>query len=126
MYESQGPASNLSDAEASEKATSMLDRVKVMRVFDFAGLAEAIGEVAEVCESVIEGANGHGVRRRTSVADSEDEADEGDAIDDGQRSPPDDATTHVGSISMIVIDTIANVVSSVMAKSQVQGKVTVL
>ena len=33
-----------------DKATLMLDRVSVMRVFDYAGVVEAIGEVSERCD----------------------------------------------------------------------------
>lgn len=34
-----------------EQATRLLDRVQVMRVFDFAGVVEAMGEVGRICDT---------------------------------------------------------------------------
>ncbi len=38
------------DAGVVEKATAMMDRVRLMRVFDMAGVMEAIGEIGETRE----------------------------------------------------------------------------
>ena len=103
-----------------EQATSMLDRVKVMRVFDFAGFVEAIGEVRETREkSSLETGTFKGVntRDRHEVCDSEDESDQGDSLQKDHRT--------VGTIGMIIVDTVANVVSSAMTKNQSHGQALV-
>ncbi|XP_014554231.1 hypothetical protein COCVIDRAFT_18005 [Bipolaris victoriae FI3] len=79
-----------SDSKAEDVAAKVLDRVKIMRVFDFEGVVEAVGEVREGLEGggsgkVIKGKEealgeervGVGERKeaskRTFVPDSEDE-----------------------------------------------------
>ena len=106
-----------------EQATVMLDRVKVMRTFDFAGMVEAVSEVRELKERLpvkagtVEAAV---TEKMDEVRDSEEEPDEDHlrplqlASDGGQGVDK--------TIGMIVIDTITNVTNSVMSKSQVQGQ----
>ena len=58
----------------------MLDRVKVMRIFDVAGLIEAVAEITEICEKVAGLASMKEPLfedAKRVVADSEDES-EGD------------------------------------------------
>ena len=124
---------NSKDAMIDE-ATSLLDRVKVMRVFDFAGVVEAISEVNELIENTKQNSDKFPVaaseQRRDEIGDSEEELDEDDdkvmqcepqhksvILDNRQGSEP-----HSGPIGMIIIDTITNVVSAMMVKSQVQGQ----
>lgn len=38
----------------AEEVTSMLDRVKLVRVFDVAGLVEAVDWITESCEPIAE------------------------------------------------------------------------
>lgn len=131
-----------------EKATVMLDRVRVMRVFDFAGVVEAIGEISEICERKpkMEEEKKQQLSARTGrttgeVLDSQEDGDDYDkdgdaakvetvdeAIDKAEASGPATCEVRVGSldgetaaIGMIVLDTITNIISSLMAKSQVQG-----
>lgn len=105
----------------------MLDRVKVMRVFDLAGVAEAIGEVGEMIERVIQassvvvsaGAEG-GPGLRSEVGDSEDESpDEDDQPIAAASEEP--LNSGMGKIGVIIIDSMTQVVSAIMNKSQTQG-----
>lgn len=103
-----------------------------MRVFDLAGLIEAVGEIGEILESANKEAesvvkNGRS-GQRTYIADSEDEMDdeEGESTDDSSARETNNnsrerRSTHGVQVGMIVIDTITNVVGPVMMKDQVQG-----
>lgn len=135
-----------------EKATEMLDRVRVMRVFDFAGVVEAVAEVGENCERSVkvdedEKKREQGERSEKptqEIVDSQDEDDEddeddeegdvrdvettGNAIENAECSRPATFEDRVHSvegdtvaIGMIILDTVTNITSSLMAKSQVQG-----
>ena len=120
-----------------EEATSILDRVKVMRIFDVAGLVEAVGEIAELCDNVADVAIQNETVSRVAgqriVADSEAESEGDDQVahdnlgtkgyerssdieNGGMLSATD------GKIGMLVIDTIASVFGPLMTKSQVQGR----
>ena len=119
-----------------EKATSCLDRVKVMRIFDFAGVVEAISEVNELMEEVAPKAQKPPVvpskRMVDEVGDSEEELDEQDEQDEELQAKPGRESVDLGilhgsdpgsgRIGMVVLDTITNVVSAMMSKSQVQGQ----
>lgn len=149
MYEKVPHDAVAKDEELlTEKATVMLDRVRVMRVFDFAGLVEAIGEVSEICErktkmdeekkQQLSARSGQTTRE---VLDSQDEGDEDDEYGDAtnvetvhettnkaEGSGPATCEVRVGSlegdtaaIGVMVVDTVTNIISSLMAKSQVQG-----
>lgn len=110
-----------------DEATSMLDRVRVMRVFDFAGVVEAVGEVAQMIEAAQlraeENEGGTSSVRKDEIGDSEEELDE-DEI------PPDKETSsgnmnidgEVGRVGMLIVDTISAAVGQVMSKSQIQGQ----
>ncbi|SLM35598.1 dna repair protein rad51 homolog 2 o35719 [Lasallia pustulata] len=125
------------------EATEMLDRVRVMRVFDFAGVVEAVGEVGENCERISrldENRKRHqhcetSENATREIADSQDEDEEngnvevvGGAMYDAEGSrmakcevPVSDQDEDIVGVGMIVLDTVTNVVGSLMAKSQVQG-----
>lgn len=123
MYEKRTSALENSKKAIVDKATSMLDRVKVMRVFDLAGVVEAISEVNERMEEttqkseklplVVVGKSGD------EIGDSEEEPDE---EDEGLQGSDPHSDPHSGPTGMIILDTITNVVSAMMAKSQVQGQ----
>ena len=133
MYEKRTSALKNSKQTMIDKATSMLDRVKVMRVFDFAGVVEAISEVKELMEKTAQRFEKPPVveieSRRDEIGDSEEELDEQDeklqaepwreGVDLGDTQGNDSRS---GSIGMIILDTVTNVVSAMMAKSQVQGQ----
>ena len=123
MYETAHSKAAVGREELEERATSVLDRVKVMRVFDFAGVVEAVGEIREMREKsslAAETSANADTKTRTEVHDSEEEPDAED-------EPPTKSVVQPckqanGSRGMIVIDTIANVVSSMMSKGQVRGQ----
>ncbi|KAL8728872.1 MAG: hypothetical protein Q9166_005112 [cf. Caloplaca sp. 2 TL-2023] len=122
--------------DLQSRVASMLDRVRLSRVFDFPGVAEAIGEIGarlDETERIRDAENNanHQSReqsRERSIADSEDEV-ESSSLPDADASATENTTTAKDQLeaplslpaSMIVIDSIANVVGSMMAKSQVQG-----
>lgn len=110
----------------------MLERVRLSRVFDFPGVAEAIGEFSARLDQVETNrrngvaSDGEGFERAREIANSEEkvefslppEADD-NAIKRTTTANP-EASEHLPA-SMIVIDNIANVVGSMMTKSQAQG-----
>ncbi|MDI1486733.1 MAG: hypothetical protein OHK93_005994 [Ramalina farinacea] len=134
VYQKQGPSERVPEDGLMAEATKLLDRVRVMRVFDLAGVAEAVGEVSEITDRSrslrVEGPQ-EGLtpprRRGAEVEDSEEELEE----DEEERRVEvtgyaDAGTTFPGAsegpIGMVIIDTIANVVSSLVNKSQTQGQ----
>ena len=137
VYTRQPPEPEAVTKEVVQEATSMLDRVKVMRVFDVAGLIEAVSEVAEICEQGTDPDVEKGVRRRVAVADSEDglsgdedRADSGDSEESVTEDPAEESGPQNDDImlarderiGMVLIDTIANIFGPLISKSQVQGK----
>lgn len=133
MYEKRTSTLEESKEAILEKATLFLDRVKVMRVFDFAGVVEAVSEVNELMEGVAPKAQEPPAvpfkRMVDEVGDSEEEFDEEDEELQGEprRKGVDLGILHVGDpgsgrIGMVILDTITNVVSAMMSKSQVQGQ----
>ena len=127
MYESMHSNNNDQRSQIIAQATAMLDRVKVMRVFDFAGLVEAIGEIQQMRENHLRDLQNQREAKactRKEVIDSEDELDDDDDDNDAARM---DSEIHSeakndGAIGMILVDTMTNVVSAVVSKSQVQGQ----
>lgn len=86
------------DEESSDKLVEqVLDRVKVMRAWDFYGVVEAVGEV------------------RAGLKEEEEE--EGD----GEKKKEEEEEEEGGKVGMVVIDTITAAVAPLMARSQVQG-----
>ena len=114
----------------------MLDHVKVMRVFDVAGLVEAVGEITESCEQLTEVSAESRALKRGVVADSEDELSEDGICAESEGPESGDREQLLGSqdneimpirdgrIGMIVIDTIADIFGPLMGKSQIQGITT--
>ena len=136
MYEKRSSTQPLMEEDLVEEATSILDRVKVMRIFDVAGLIEAVGEIAEICDSVADIAIQREVLKEAGprvVVDSEAESEEDDeaACDDlwtkghehlsGTESDGLLSLTG-GKIGMLLIDTITTIFGPLMTKSQVQGR----
>ena len=118
------------------EATRMLCRVKVMRVFDFTGIVEAVDEVRELweksdnqqkapeaAEAAAESSNlGTRAGLEREILDSQDSA----TPDSQEQENPIEPTTNEPlarprGIRMLVVDNIANPVSSMMAKSAMQG-----
>ena len=125
MYEKAPLNAKEAKQQFIDEATAMLDRVKVMRVFDLAGVIEAVGEVGEMRgreSRVAEKAGAVATRRaRDEIGDSEEDPDKED--DDPVKPAAAERCQEVDSqVSIIVIDTITNVVSSLMSTSQTQGQ----
>ena len=133
MYEQKRDDPRISEEESLQRANSMLDRVKIMRVFEIAGLIEAVSEVGQRCETAArihnEPPRAQGNVQKVAVADSEDES-EGDNADITEEAstqaevgadPPSLEKQAPKYIGMIVIDTIANMIGPLLSKSQVQG-----
>ncbi len=116
------------------RAGDMLERVLIMRVFDFVGVVEAVAEIGGRVEMVEGegGGPGGGAARQGEVPDSEDEGAEGeeeverrypgkkdeDKAGEGEGSEAEKGT---GEVGVIVIDSITSVVSSVITKDHVHG-----
>ncbi|MCJ1387699.1 hypothetical protein MMC18_000542 [Xylographa bjoerkii] len=112
------------------KATEMLDRVKVMRVFDFAGVIEAIGEAGDLCKRdgrSSEEVDAERVREMEEVANSEDEGDEVTISDEPEDPRAQDKRISSGrGLGMMIVDNIANLVSTAMSKNQTEGLISLL
>ncbi|KAL9628962.1 MAG: hypothetical protein Q9204_005551 [Flavoplaca sp. TL-2023a] len=114
------------------RVTSMLERVRLSRVFDFPGVAGAIGEFSarldkgenqqrdtamrdEDFERVRAAANNQGITEKNSLmSETNDDTIKRSTVADLN------APIHLPA-SMIVIDHLANVVGPMMTKSQTQG-----
>lgn len=128
VYESTKPSSAANDEYFKAQATRLLDRVKVMRVFDFAGVTEALGEIEQMWERQDE----HFRNIVNTCLDGAQKViydSEGDSLstESAEITVHDDElakgmpNTHDDQVGMFIIDTITNVVSSMVSRSQVQG-----
>lgn len=123
MHEKAHSKERGSRDELIEQATPMLDRVKVMRVFDFAGVVEAVGEIRQTREKSSQKADiseSAKASRKSQVYDSEEEPD--DDIVPPLKTTSDNDRGSDRTIGMVIIDTVTNVISSMMSKSQVHGQ----
>ena len=145
MYEKHVGAKSEVDEDAAsliEEATGLLDRVKLMRVFDFAGLVEAVGEVGEQREERDMNVRSDDAMRDTrkqtrhEVGDSEEEEDEEEESGDEMPNVGHMGVGEVeemagleardvdkgGGVGMIIVDNITNVASGVVSRSPVHGQ----
>lgn len=119
MYPRLDNQDGVDKKELEERATALLDRVLLMRVFDFVGVVEAVGEIWASLESNRGGAGNGGMEgiRRNGDRDGVEE------IEPGKMSGRDrDEDSGKGRVGMILIDSMTNVVSSMMSKDHVQGQ----
>ena len=115
-----------------QKATLLLDRVKVMRVFDFAGIVEAVGEVGDTWEQQATSSRGvsdaQSGERGKEIADSQGESEGEGSFDliykDSSYQQDGISKVQTRNMQLLVIDTITNALSSMMATAQVQGTTT--
>lgn len=127
VYERASLDRERTDEVLTGEATRMLDRIKVMRVFDFAGMVEAFSEIGQMIEAAQQESREAGdvtkTRRRKEIGDSEEELDDNDdppnKYSSSSTERPDSENGHLG---MLIIDTITSVVSPVMSKSQTHGQ----
>ena len=116
MYEKPQPKTEEAEEDFVHNATNMLDRVKVMRVFNFAGMIEAVSELGEMRERVPRVLEKSAGKTRNEIEDSEEE------LDQDEDPPAEQVFEDAGQVGLIVVDSITNVVGSLMAKSQTQGQ----
>lgn len=101
-----------------------------MRVFDFAGVIEAVAEVGQKWERKDEDVDNVSTLLRGDSKKEIDDSEEGSTSGDSPQSCDKDAAnrneTHqarqAGQMGMIIVDTITNAVSTTISKSQVLGK----
>lgn len=99
----------------------MLDRVHLMRVFDWSGLEEAVEEISHICTSYgLEVTEASQTRLVGEVADSEDKDKnfkDACSIKGALRS----SSRESRMVSMLVVDQIANVLGAELLRNHVQG-----
>lgn len=132
VYERSLAGSTVSDQSVVEEATSLLDRVKVMRVFDFAGVVEAVSEIGQIWEKGDHNADGQleaECQKGNKIIDDSETDDVSCDNDNGSNASsiaraenydeqPEDKSC---CISMVIIDTITNIASSMVQRNQTQG-----
>jgi hypothetical protein len=121
--------SRLSIAETSSKeAVSILERLKIMKVFDFQGLADALSELRHSFES-------GGLRSpadeqqpmappRSTVEDSEDEDEMLDDLPASVAEPSvtESATVSPSSSALVLIDNLSHVMSPILKSNHAHGQ----
>lgn len=134
MYSKQS-ARKQPSPDLAHRVTSMLERVRLSRVFDFPGVAEAVAEFTTSLEENDrrdQEAFDAMERKMKGIPDSEDEDEDSDALDFEEHAAANlkifedqdrNRLQRPASANMIVMDNMASVVGSMMAKSQVQGSV---
>lgn len=108
----------------------MLERVRLSRVFDFPGVAEAIGEFGarldEEEKTRRNRVDAKGFEKARGTAEGEERAENSLSVEEDNNTitrttaANPEAAEYLPA-SMIVIDNIANVVGSMMTKSQAHG-----
>ncbi|KAI9864496.1 MAG: hypothetical protein M1824_005201 [Vezdaea acicularis] len=112
---------------ADEEALALMGRVKVMRVFDFAGVVEAVGEVREGLEGDNDRGGLRGQERGKelvvgdSQADDDEEGEEEDALDPTTRKEEEEAERGE-KVGMLIVDNISNVLGVIMKQDVVQAQ----
>jgi len=117
-----GPDANEDWDEAADQA---LNRVKIMRVFDFVGVSEAIDELRDDMRALrLKGILGTVAvaipTQRTHIDDSESE-EEDLMLFDGANDEAESAPTVEEAVSMIVVENITHVVHPILKSDYVQG-----
>lgn len=108
----------------------MLERVRLSRVFDFPGVAEAIGEFGarldEEEKTRRNRVDAKGFEKARDIAEGEERAENSLSVEEDNNTITRTTAANPEAVeylpaSMIVIDNIANVVGSMMTKSQAHG-----
>ncbi|KAI9806345.1 MAG: hypothetical protein M1825_006460 [Sarcosagium campestre] len=137
---------NLVEDDVADDARifGVLDRVKVMRVWDFYGMTDAVGELRGMLDAgMVGGARDHhdlnvkddvraarggkyenGQSEMIEVADSDGDEDEDDEMAAGETDTKGGDTTRVVAserICIVVVDTITSTISPLLSSNMVQG-----
>lgn len=109
--------------DALEEATVLLEKVKIMSIFNFAGMVEVVGEIAEALEKSKENVDVASLEPGPMVADSDEEADlsHNPDLHKGRNEAVDSRSASYG-IGMLVIDAITSVAGPLVAKDYIQGR----
>ncbi|KAK1088852.1 hypothetical protein LTR48_001141 [Friedmanniomyces endolithicus] len=105
------------------EAMSVLERLKIMKIFDFVGLTESVVEVRESLEGHSTYSPAHVLRQaapRGTVGDSEDE----DEMLDAPTLPstvPRDGSKSTLNLSLLIIDSISQVAAPLIKSNYVQA-----
>ena len=112
----------------SQAALSVLDRLKIMKVFDFEGLADAVSEFRRSLEhtsSLPAGGRSQVSGVKPSIADSEDEDEALESVQPagGTTAPESDlASAHAPQVGFLLIDNISQVISPLVKSNYTQGQ----
>jgi hypothetical protein len=112
----------INDLETS--ASQALDRIKIMRVFDFVGLSEAVNELRDEVRTAekdedLAAAWEAEPTQKLHIADSpEQECDEDIMLFDGANED----VVRPDAVSLIVVDNITSVVNPILKTDYVQGQ----
>ncbi|KAK3112603.1 hypothetical protein LTR53_010953 [Teratosphaeriaceae sp. CCFEE 6253] len=110
--------------EEASKAMAVLERLKIMKVFDFVGLTESTAEIREALERGGRPQSPQSAPPRGTVGDSEDE----DLLDDPSppRAPtlpaPPDIPTTLAAPGLVIIDSLTHVAAPVIKSNHIQGQ----
>lgn len=128
------------DGDVKAQAVQVLERVRIMKAFDFVGMTECVAELRESLETRLVTSSSRDVESgksvvpepRGTVGDSEDEGDMLDDIDPvlpAQPPPPslenekyDQTTLEDRPQHLLVVDNITYVASPILKNSHVQGQ----
>jgi RecA/RadA recombinase len=116
--------------DTEKRAGQVLDRVKIMRVFDFVGVSEAVSELrddirnASKDRALAAAWAAEPTPKMTHVDDSQAEEGEEDLMlfDDVADVEPADVQGTLEPVSLVVIDNITNVVNTILKSNYVQGQ----
>ncbi|KAK3674686.1 hypothetical protein LTR78_005408 [Recurvomyces mirabilis] len=109
------------DADA---AMDVLHRLKIMKVFDFVGLTEAVSEVREVLDTHARSMNSSQARAvapRGTIGDSQDEEEE-EMMDVLVPLQPDREKKSDPCLGLLLIDNIAQLATPLLKNNHVQGQ----
>ena len=117
-----------STEEMNKAASQVLDRVKIMRVFDFVGVSEAVSELRDswrgsARDDEMASAWAAEPTQKTHIADSQaDDDDEDIMLFDGAGDNDDLGDSKLQPVSLIVVDSITSPVNPILKSNYVQGQ----
>lgn len=118
--------SNAKESISNELVENILQRVKIIRVFDFIGVVEVVNEMASSLESQLSVTphtehNTVSAHKAREIPDSEDEtSDEGE--DTSPQDRPEDQSAETRKMGMLIIDNISSAISPVFKSNHIQGR----
>jgi hypothetical protein len=121
--------------DVENQAEDALGRVKIMRVFDFVGMSEAVNELRAELEAPPPGDDHAAELQRTDmrreIPDSEDESDDDDMLFESEivqhskkTENEDEPLSNEGAerLGLILVDNITHVMNPILKSNYVQGR----